>query len=80
MASDQKDRFLEMHENVSNILFNEIYQKYGDDIEDKIDHHDKLFKLMEKLKDAITDFVWCEVHLNDKLVIEDGKQHMMKTH
>ena len=80
MASDQKDRFLEMHENVSNILFDEIYNKFGDDIEDKIDPDDKLFKLMEKLKDAITDFVWCEVYLNDNLVIEDRKQYMMKTH
>ena len=69
MSSFQRDRFLEMHENVSNILFKEIYNKFGNDIEEMIDQNDKLSKLMEKLKDAITDFVWCEFYMNDNLII-----------
>ena len=65
MSSLMQDRFNEMHENVSNILFNEIYAKFGNDIEDQIDPEDKLCKLMERLKDAITDLVWYEVYGNN---------------
>ena len=72
-----KNIFNQMHENVSNILFEEIWSKFGREIEETVSPEHKLYHLLEKLRDNITDFVLKQCFGNDNEETEKYKDKMM---